>query len=292
MHSTYQVFLWPASVEETLDEWPSFQGQITDISATVARVEPSHHDTLNAANRDPQITSETVRYMPLGEAPPSMYCSITLRSSPDHFRENRRELNTQPEQSTTSYSLVYQLQPTLASTSIVSTTSPTVTQGLILDSVKMSRVPLSDAERRELHYAEVDRVYQEECRQRARDGSTGGRVQGQTAGPCVNCGSTRHKLNHCLPAPEGTIKGCTLCHTMSHCVDQCARFRNMSLKERVEILVLDRINMPALDTYNSWFHSFRDLSATPGQDNTVTLPGRFPWTSGYSRDISGNPRST
>ncbi|KAF5004802.1 hypothetical protein FDECE_8717 [Fusarium decemcellulare] len=185
----------------------------------------------------------------------------------------------------------------------------------------MSRVPLSDAERRELHYAELDRVYQEECRQRAstgrgalpdaerrelynaevdrvyqeecqqraRDGSSRGRAQGQAEGPCVNCGSTRHGLHRCLSAREGTIKGCTLCHTMSHCVDQCARFRNMSLRERVKILVLDRINMPALDTSDSWFHSFRDLSAAPGQDNTVTLPGRFPWTSGFARDIAGNP---
>ncbi|KAM0414548.1 hypothetical protein ACHAPT_013607 [Fusarium lateritium] len=90
---------------------------------------------------------------------------------------------------------------------------------------------------------------------------------------CANYGSDRHDMAHCLKVPEGSLKGCILCNTKDHNVDECLTFKDMSLRDQVSLLVYQRRSMPPLQTKGGKFTS--SLAKRNGGDYALALQNRF-----------------
>ncbi|KAH6999753.1 hypothetical protein EDB80DRAFT_812923 [Ilyonectria destructans] len=99
---------------------------------------------------------------------------------------------------------------------------------------------------------------------------------------CANCKSLDHKVAHCLWAPQGTIKACPVCpNNGTHLADTCETFDQLSIKEKVQLLVVSRGNMPAYKTRTSWYSYLEEYMKTPGAE----MPGSFPWTPSYAKAV-------
>ncbi|RGP77296.1 hypothetical protein FLONG3_4594 [Fusarium longipes] len=95
---------------------------------------------------------------------------------------------------------------------------------------------------------------------------------------CVQCHSTEHFLKDCLFASCGYIIGCTLCNTLAHSVDDCQRFIDMSLKDKVRVLVHERAWRPVLKTAKPWWEYLREYALT----EDATIPLGFPWSCNFT----------
>ncbi|KAH6977201.1 hypothetical protein BKA56DRAFT_674043 [Ilyonectria sp. MPI-CAGE-AT-0026] len=111
------------------------------------------------------------------------------------------------------------------------------------------------------------------------------KVKEKLAKECANCKSLDHKVAQCLWAPQGTIKACPVCpNNGTHLADTCETFDQLSIKEKVRLLVVSRGNMPAYNTRTSWHSYLEEYMKTPGAE----MPGSFPWTPGYAKAVSGD----
>lgn len=82
--------------------------------------------------------------------------------------------------------------------------------------------------------------------------------------------------------PNGTIKACPVCpNNGTHLADTCAAFDQLSIKEKVRLLVVSRGNMPAYNTRTSWYSYLEEYMKTPGAE----MPSSFPWTQAFSGDV-------
>ncbi|KAJ4251892.1 hypothetical protein NW762_011189 [Fusarium torreyae] len=106
---------------------------------------------------------------------------------------------------------------------------------------------------------------------------------------CVRCSSHNHKLSKCIKAWEGNVVGCPLCNLESHLVDNCDKFEQMSLKEKVDVVVVSRGNMAPLRTKSPWyFHLWNYLGSEESEG--IPLPTVFPWSEEFARDLSWDRR--
>ncbi|KAF5665048.1 hypothetical protein FDENT_12698 [Fusarium denticulatum] len=105
---------------------------------------------------------------------------------------------------------------------------------------------------------------------------------------CANCNAKAHTLRHCLDAEsEGQIFGCILCNKMNHLVDECRQFQSMSLKEQVELLVFQRVNMPRLalsKQFPHWYDLLEQAISSGDIDENGTMQG-FPWTGQFCKGL-------
>ncbi|KLO81577.1 uncharacterized protein FFB20_14865 [Fusarium fujikuroi] len=109
----------------------------------------------------------------------------------------------------------------------------------------------------------------------------------QPSNECVYCKSKTHTLRHCLDADEGMIYGCVICNKDDHLVDECHQFRDMSLKQQVELLVFDRANMPRLAVskgFPKWYDLLERAISSGDIDDKEPMKG-FPWTGKFCTEI-------
>ena len=96
-------------------------------------------------------------------------------------------------------------------------------------------------------------------------------------------------MRDCLFASRGYILGCTLCNICDHPVDTCERFKQMSMKEKTELLVYERGNRPMLHTSPgrpAWHWYLKEYleEAGPG-----AMPNAVPWTSEFAKEFRARP---
>ncbi|KAL2681354.1 hypothetical protein Neosp_008965 [[Neocosmospora] mangrovei] len=101
---------------------------------------------------------------------------------------------------------------------------------------------------------------------------------------CENCEELGHNIDRCLKVPEGALHACILCHSDSHCVDECDTFKAMSLQEKVKLLVFDRSSMPPLETTMHWFKWLNVWLAHPDSRGQAQPTG-FPWSEAYTSQM-------
>lgn len=109
----------------------------------------------------------------------------------------------------------------------------------------------------------------------------------QPSSECVYCKSKTHTLRHCLDADEDMIYGCVICNKDDHLIDECHQFRDMSLKQQVELLVFDRANMPRLAVskgFPRWYDLLERAISSGDIDDNEPMKG-FPWTGKFCTEI-------
>ncbi|KAM0324873.1 hypothetical protein ACHAQA_007839 [Verticillium albo-atrum] len=79
---------------------------------------------------------------------------------------------------------------------------------------------------------------------------------------CSNCSGIGHYPADCVvPRPSGFTHVCPLCGSTSHLVDECARWRDQTIWQRIDILVRNRAGKPPLATARmSWPNMVFDTS--------------------------------
>ncbi|KAI8661143.1 hypothetical protein NCS55_00983600 [Fusarium keratoplasticum] len=105
---------------------------------------------------------------------------------------------------------------------------------------------------------------------------------------CENCAESGHNMVRCLKVPAGNLHGCTLCHSSTHCIDECNTFLAMPLQQQVKVLVFDRFSMPPLRTKVHWFQWLRQWLAHPDsrdKDGDAYVPTGFPWSEKFTTDL-------
>ncbi|RSL83118.1 hypothetical protein CEP52_016799 [Fusarium oligoseptatum] len=101
---------------------------------------------------------------------------------------------------------------------------------------------------------------------------------------CENCTGPGHNMVWCLKVPEGELEGCTLCHSLTHCIDECNTFLAMPLQDQVKVLVYDRFSLPPLKTKEHWFQWLcRWLSHPDSRDQSP--PAGYPWSEDYTAEL-------
>ncbi|RBR25188.1 uncharacterized protein FIESC28_02096 [Fusarium coffeatum] len=117
------------------------------------------------------------------------------------------------------------------------------------------------------------------------------RIKVFSSQPGISCLSCRkhHPIRDCLFAPQGYIPGCILCNTSEHPVDICDQFKQMSTKEKAELLVYERSNRPMLHTSPDrpawqWYLEEYLKEAGPG-----AIPSAVPWTSAFAKKVQARP---
>ncbi|KAM0236320.1 hypothetical protein ACHAP5_009401 [Fusarium lateritium] len=103
---------------------------------------------------------------------------------------------------------------------------------------------------------------------------------------CGSCDSPSHTLDICLASNEtGVVKGCIFCNNCSHSTDGCAQFDELSLSDKVKVLVTERAGKPPLATVNSWwdyllvwYRSSETLHEQP--------PTAFPWRQEFAARVN------
>lgn len=114
---------------------------------------------------------------------------------------------------------------------------------------------------------------------------------------CANCGESGHNMDRCLLVPEGQLHGCVLCHTRSHCTDECHTFEGMTLQQKVKVLIFDRYSLPPLKTRVHWYQWLCQWLSHPDSRDAelrAYVPTGFPWSDQYTlnlgRGYTGNVR--
>ncbi|KAF5643760.1 uncharacterized protein FTJAE_3059 [Fusarium tjaetaba] len=108
---------------------------------------------------------------------------------------------------------------------------------------------------------------------------------------CAGCGSNTHTLKGCITTISGDIRGCVFCNNMSHATDACGQFMDLSMGQRVKLLVTDRAGMPPILTevpWWVWLYKFLTTPHTKGQP----IPDAFPWRTEFARDIHDGKRGS
>ncbi|KAF5533603.1 hypothetical protein FNAPI_12620 [Fusarium napiforme] len=108
---------------------------------------------------------------------------------------------------------------------------------------------------------------------------------------CAECGSNTHTLKGCITTMSGDIRGCVFCNNMSHATDTCGQFMDLSMGQRVKLLVTDRAGMPPILTevpWWVWLYKFLTTPHTKGQP----IPDAFPWRTEFARDIHDGKRGS
>ncbi|KAJ4179281.1 hypothetical protein NW755_012625 [Fusarium falciforme] len=106
---------------------------------------------------------------------------------------------------------------------------------------------------------------------------------------CENCGGSGHNMDRCLKVPEGRLRGCTMCHSTTHCGDDCRNFHELTLQQKVKLLVYDRFSLPPLETKVNWFKWLRQWLSHPDsrdQDRSADVPSGFPWSEKFTVNLS------
>ncbi|KAF5644463.1 hypothetical protein F52700_2462 [Fusarium sp. NRRL 52700] len=99
--------------------------------------------------------------------------------------------------------------------------------------------------------------------------------------PCANCGGQGHKLADCITTVRGYIKACILCDTDSHRTDDCDTFKELSLAEKVKLLVTDRAGKPGLAQWSTLLYEFLEAKET----RDIPPPTGFPWTVKFALEV-------
>ncbi|KAM0545569.1 hypothetical protein ACHAPJ_011269 [Fusarium lateritium] len=106
---------------------------------------------------------------------------------------------------------------------------------------------------------------------------------------CIRCCSCTHTMPTCIEAVEGEVIGCPLCDSKTHLVDDCKIFKQMSLKEKFDVLVVSRANMAPFKTKSSWyFHLWNYLNSDESEGEP--LPTAFPWSKEFAKAQSLDKR--
>ncbi|KAM0199139.1 hypothetical protein ACHAPQ_011635 [Fusarium lateritium] len=103
---------------------------------------------------------------------------------------------------------------------------------------------------------------------------------------CGSCDSPSHTLDICLASNEtGVVKGCIFCNNSSHSTDGCAHFDELSLSDKVNVLVTERAGKPPLATVNSWWDY---LLAWYRSGDTLheQPPTAFPWRREFAARVN------
>ncbi|KAF5668076.1 hypothetical protein FHETE_5342 [Fusarium heterosporum] len=99
---------------------------------------------------------------------------------------------------------------------------------------------------------------------------------------CASCGSTTHLLATCLRAVRGFIAGCPICNSQTHSVDDCRGFKEMSLAEKVQLLVTKRGNMPAIWSKAKWYMLLHEYCGTAEFKDAEDITA-FPWSTAFTK---------
>ncbi|KAM5357459.1 hypothetical protein ACJZ2D_016242 [Fusarium nematophilum] len=111
---------------------------------------------------------------------------------------------------------------------------------------------------------------------------------------CTNCWSGAHLIDRCLLAPTGLMRGCPLCKTAIHQMEDCSLFPEKSPKEIIQSLVWDRGHLPAWNTKVHWFEY---LYIYMGTLDFFRLPcdavlrASLPWTPQFTRALASGPQA-
>jgi hypothetical protein len=98
---------------------------------------------------------------------------------------------------------------------------------------------------------------------------------------CVICGKPSHDFTMCLKAPKGIIVGCPVCSSRDHKLDDCQAFNVMSLAEKVNAVVTQRGNMPAILSSKPWHMWLHEYCNSPGFAKTEAITA-FPWSKQFA----------
>ncbi|KAJ4011520.1 hypothetical protein NW752_008524 [Fusarium irregulare] len=109
------------------------------------------------------------------------------------------------------------------------------------------------------------------------------KTEGKSDCPC--CPEGKHRLINCIVrCPEGVLSGCAICNSRSHLPDKCNAFKNMTLRDKVEWLVVKRARKPALRTEKPWYLWLHEWCNSSSYDDDL-IKG-FPWSVPFTKDTS------
>ncbi|KIL95587.1 hypothetical protein FAVG1_00324 [Fusarium avenaceum] len=101
---------------------------------------------------------------------------------------------------------------------------------------------------------------------------------------CASCGKPSHNAFRCLVAPKGVVSGCPVCDCRSHNLDNCQAFIEMSIAEKVDLVVTQRGNMPAFHSSKPWYTWLHEYCSTPGFAKSQAITN-FPWSKGFATKL-------
>ncbi|KLO87948.1 Uncharacterized protein LW93_5114 [Fusarium fujikuroi] len=99
--------------------------------------------------------------------------------------------------------------------------------------------------------------------------------------PCANCKGQGHRLADCITTVHGFIKACIFCDNDSHNTDECDSFKDLSMAEKVKLLVTDRASKPALALWWTLLYEFLEAKET----QHISPPTGFPWTAKFATEV-------
>ncbi|RBR21421.1 uncharacterized protein FIESC28_04958 [Fusarium coffeatum] len=104
-------------------------------------------------------------------------------------------------------------------------------------------------------------------------------------GDCPFCPAGKHRLINCIVrCPEGVLSGCAICNSQSHGPGKCNAFKNMTLRDKVEWLVVKRARKSALRTEKPWYLWLHDWCNSSSYDEDL-IKG-FPWSVDFTKATS------
>lgn len=111
----------------------------------------------------------------------------------------------------------------------------------------------------------------------------------QEATICANCDEDDHDLSLCpRPKADDLVHGCARGNPSSHTVDECEGLSSLSAKERMDLLLNRRANMPALKTKGSlsWVERLLGYLADNGK---ATVHRYLAWSEEFGKSIASGP---
>ncbi|KAF5533602.1 hypothetical protein FNAPI_12619 [Fusarium napiforme] len=99
--------------------------------------------------------------------------------------------------------------------------------------------------------------------------------------PCANCKGQSHQVAGCITTVHGFINACFFCEKDDHRTDDCDTFKQLSLAEKVKLLVTMRAGMPGLAPWWSLLYEFLEAKET----KDIPLPTGFPWTAKFAMEV-------
>ncbi|KAJ3547669.1 hypothetical protein NM208_g1387 [Fusarium decemcellulare] len=110
--------------------------------------------------------------------------------------------------------------------------------------------------------------------------------------PCSSCGSKSHKLDRCIRAPFGSIRGCPLCQQITHPMEVCPTFSTIRPEIIVDVLVWKRGNMPLWATRIPWYQYLSDWTRSEQfrqSDRSTIMATPLPWGTEFARQTAQSP---
>ncbi|KAF5600413.1 hypothetical protein FPANT_2428 [Fusarium pseudoanthophilum] len=96
--------------------------------------------------------------------------------------------------------------------------------------------------------------------------------------PCANCKGQGHQVAGCITTVHGFINACFFCEKDDHRTDDCDTFKQLSLAEKVKLLVAMRAGMPGLAPWWNLLYEFLEAKET----KDIPFPTDFPWTAKFA----------